>query len=160
MMRRIAGALIIFAVAVVPKIDDISHAWIPVRRAQRAPAAAAPPASASSPAPLFASGSPPRPPSDRPDSTSAAASARTRRDRARGTVPAEYCRDPLLFLSRAPTDSLVLLPGIGPVLAERISNARTGKRSFTRWDDLLGIKGIGPKTIERLKKLADGAKSH
>jgi competence protein ComEA len=65
-----------------------------------------------------------------------------------------------LFLSRAPADSLVLLPGIGPVLAERIAGARTGKRSFTRWDDLLGIKGIGPKTIERLKKLADGAKSH
>jgi DNA uptake protein ComE-like DNA-binding protein len=35
-------------------------------------------------------------------------------------------------------------------------NARTGKRPFIRWEDLLAIKGIGPKTIERLKKLAAG----
>jgi competence protein ComEA len=75
-------------------------------------------------------------------------------------VPLDFRREPLLFLSTAPKDSLVLLPGIGPVLAERIASARTGKRSFTRWDDLLVIKGIGPKTIERLKRLADGAKSH
>lgn len=69
------------------------------------------------------------------------------------SLPPDFISHPLLFLSRAPTDSLVLLPGIGPVLAERIAGVRTGKRSFTRWDDLLVVKGIGPKTLDRLKAL-------
>ena len=68
-------------------------------------------------------------------------------------LPADFIKNPLIFLSTAPTDSLVLLPGIGPVLAERILGVRTGKRSFTRWDDLLVVKGIGPKTLDRLKRL-------
>jgi len=134
-MRRIVGAFILFVVAVFPRADDISHCWIPVRQADCSLASA----------PGDSSGDPP---------------ARTRRDRSRQIVPRDYRRDPFLFLSTAPKDSLVLLPGVGPVLAERIASARTGKRSFTRWDDLLAIKGIGPKTIERLKRLTDEAKSH
>jgi len=134
-MRRIVGALILFVAAVFPRADDISHCWIPVRQVDGPPASV---------------------PRDSSDNSP----ARTRRDRTREIVPLDFRREPLLFLSTAPKDSLVLLPGIGPVLAERIASARTGKRSFTRWDDLLVIKGIGPKTIERLKRLADGAKSH
>jgi competence protein ComEA len=52
-------------------------------------------------------------------------------------------------------DSLILLPGIGPVLAERLENARTGQRSFRRWEELLAVRGIGPKRVEQLKKLAE-----
>jgi hypothetical protein len=149
-MRRIVGALILFVVAVFPRVDDISHRWIPVRRVERSPIPVSGD-SASVPAGLT---------SVSRDSTGGSPPAGARRGRTRGEIPSDYRRNPLRFLSKAPMDSLVLLPGIGPVLAERIANARTGKRSFTRWDDLLGIKGIGPKTIERLKKLADGAKSH
>jgi competence protein ComEA len=72
-------------------------------------------------------------------------------------IPADYIRTPLEFLSTAPVDSLILLSGIGPVLADRIVGARNGKGSFTRWEDLLAIKGIGPKTLDRLKRLTDGA---
>lgn len=71
-------------------------------------------------------------------------------------APARYLANPLEFLSSAPVDSLVLLPGIGPVIAERIANARTGKRLFTRWEDLLIIRGIGQKKLDRLKRLAQG----
>ena len=60
----------------------------------------------------------------------------------------------LFFFSTAPRDSLILLPGIGPVLADRIINARNGKRLFDTWDDLRAIKGIGPKKVEKLKRLA------
>jgi DNA uptake protein ComE-like DNA-binding protein len=70
-------------------------------------------------------------------------------------TPASYLRNPLLYLSTAPPDSLILLPGIGPVLAERIARARTGKRLFTRWEDLLVVKGIGPKKVDRLRSLSD-----
>jgi competence protein ComEA len=66
-------------------------------------------------------------------------------------VPAAYRQDPLKYLSTAPVDSLQLLPGIGPVIAERLASARTGKRLFTRWEDLLDVKGIGPKKLQQLK---------
>lgn len=70
-------------------------------------------------------------------------------------VPRSFRNNPLEFLSTAPPDSLILLPGIGPVLAERVARARNGKSLFTQWDDLLGVKGIGPRTVERLKALAE-----
>jgi predicted flap endonuclease-1-like 5' DNA nuclease len=133
-MRRIVGALILFVVAVLPRADDISHCWIPVRQAKSSAALVS-------------------------KDSSDVRRTRTRRDRTRQIVPPDYRRDPLRFLFTAPKDSLVLLPGVGPVLADRIASARTGKRSFTRWDDLLAIKGIGPKTIERLKRLADATNS-
>jgi len=74
-------------------------------------------------------------------------------------VPDGYRQNPLHYLSTAPPDSLILLPGIGPVIAERLASARTGKRLFTRWEDLLAVKGIGPKKLERLRSLADGAEN-
>lgn len=70
-------------------------------------------------------------------------------------VPRTYLEDPLGFLSTAPPESLLFLPGIGPVLAERIAIAAGGKRPFTRWEDLLSVKGIGPKKLERLKQIAN-----
>lgn len=73
----------------------------------------------------------------------------------RPAAPRSFRDNPLDFLSTAPPDSLILLPGIGPVLAERIARARNGKSLFTHWDDLLGVKGIGPGTVERLKALAE-----
>lgn len=62
--------------------------------------------------------------------------------------------DPLAFLSTAPTDSLDLLPGIGPVLAGRIIDARRARGGFASWNDVLAIKGVGPATIARWRALA------
>lgn len=69
-------------------------------------------------------------------------------------VPAAFAANPLYYFSKAPRDSLILLPGIGPVLADRIINARGGKRLFRTWDDLLTVKGIGTKKVENFKRLA------
>jgi DNA uptake protein ComE-like DNA-binding protein len=77
--------------------------------------------------------------------------------RPQDSAPASFRDAPLTFLSTAPQDSLVQLPGIGPVLAARIVNARAGKRLFTTWDELLSVPGIGPKTLSRLRRLAGAA---
>ncbi len=69
-------------------------------------------------------------------------------------IPAEFYSNALIFLSTAPPDSLALLPGIGPVLAERIACAANARNPFTRWEDLLSVKGIGPKKLEVLKRTA------
>lgn len=81
-----------------------------------------------------------------------------RRRQENPNLPKSYFENPLLYLSTAPVDSLVLLPGIGPVIAERLASARSGKRLFTRWEDLLTIKGIGSKKLHRLRTLASNKK--
>lgn len=50
----------------------------------------------------------------------------------------------------SPADSLELLPGIGPVLADRIVAYRETNR-FQSEIDITDVKGIGPKLYERLK---------
>ncbi len=134
-MRKIAGALILFVAAVLHRSGDISWFRSPVET--------------NGPRPVRAVES------ARADTVTRKPSGPTRQ-----SIPPDYRRNPFIFFSTAPKDSLVLLPGVGPVLAERIVSARTGKRSYTRWDDLLAIKGIGPKTVERLKKLADESGSN
>ena len=133
-MRRIIGALVLFLAVAFFRGGDVILRWL------RAPGAEV------------------GLESTRRIATNEAASP----ERGRGAgvpqgITTDYIRTPLEFLSTAPVDSLVLLSGIGPVLADRIVGARNGKRSFTRWEDLLVVKGIGPKTLDRLKRLADGA---
>ncbi|MFH1755004.1 MAG: helix-hairpin-helix domain-containing protein [Candidatus Latescibacterota bacterium] len=70
-------------------------------------------------------------------------------------IPRAFLADPLLYLSSALPESLVFLPGVGPVIAERIANAASGKQPFTCWNDLLAVKGIGPKKLEMLKQIAN-----
>jgi hypothetical protein len=81
-------------------------------------------------------------------------SPRSHRMPARGKIvpasaPATFSRDPLVFLSTAPAESLDLLPGVGPVLASRIIDARIARGAFTSWNDVLAVKGIGPRTVAR-----------
>jgi competence ComEA-like helix-hairpin-helix protein len=53
-------------------------------------------------------------------------------------------------LNRAEAAELARLPGIGPVLAARIVQARLERGSFERPEDLLTVRGIGPRLFERL----------
>jgi len=53
-------------------------------------------------------------------------------------------------MNEATTAQLVELPSIGPVLAERIVNARQ-KKAFRRVDDLLRIEGFGRKRLSKLR---------
>jgi endonuclease YncB( thermonuclease family) len=52
-------------------------------------------------------------------------------------------------INSAPTHDLQLLPGVGPVLADRIAAARP----FSSVDELKRVKGIGRMTFERVREL-------
>ena len=53
-------------------------------------------------------------------------------------------------INNCSTDSLTLLPGIGPVLAERIALARQEGLRFTEPQDLEIVKGIGPALAAKI----------
>lgn len=56
-------------------------------------------------------------------------------------------------LNRAPRSELILLPGIGPRLAERIVQDREVNGPFGSLDELQRVRGIGPRTVERIAPL-------
>jgi competence protein ComEA len=58
-----------------------------------------------------------------------------------------------LDLNRASAEDFESLPGIGPVLAERIVEYRQSKGSFRTVADLRMVKGIGKKKFERVRTL-------
>ena len=56
----------------------------------------------------------------------------------------------MLDPNTAPVDSLELLPGIGPVLADRIVAYRQ-ETLFVEPIDITNVTGIGPRLYEKLK---------
>ena len=56
-------------------------------------------------------------------------------------------------LQIASAASLIALPGIGPVLAERIVAYRDTQGGFENIDELIAVKGIGPNKLRRIKEL-------
>jgi competence protein ComEA len=56
----------------------------------------------------------------------------------------------LININQAPLETLVSLPGIGPVTAEKIIQYRED-HLFTRIDDIQKVPGIGPATFESIK---------
>ena len=56
-----------------------------------------------------------------------------------------------LDLNRAQAGDLVLLPGVGPKLAQRIVEERVRRGGFRKPEELLEVKGIGPATFQRLQ---------
>lgn len=54
-------------------------------------------------------------------------------------------------LNRSPRDSLELLDGIGPVLAERIVQYRQHRR-FKSIEELTRVAGIGSATLEKVRR--------
>lgn len=58
-----------------------------------------------------------------------------------------------LAINTAPAESLILLPRVGPVLAERIVSARREGSIFHQASDLTVVKGIGPRLAARLDSL-------
>lgn len=64
--------------------------------------------------------------------------------------PRAESSDLKININTAPADSLELLPGIGPVYAERIVEHRNENGYFHSLSDLSRIKGIGPGTVEKI----------
>lgn len=68
--------------------------------------------------------------------------------------PTDLERDAILTdridLNQAKQAHLILLPGVGPKLAERIMAYRTGQK-FRRVEDLLQVPGIGPRKLEEIR---------
>jgi competence protein ComEA len=60
---------------------------------------------------------------------------------------------PPLDLNTATTQSLDALPGVGPVLAQRIIDWRTQHGRFTSVDELTEVSGIGERTLADLRSL-------
>ena len=53
-------------------------------------------------------------------------------------------------INAASAEELQVLPGIGPVYAERIVQYRRDHGPFQRIEDITQVKGIGPKTLEQI----------
>lgn len=56
-------------------------------------------------------------------------------------------------VNRADEAELTALPGIGPALAERITEDRKLHGRFLTLKDLARVKGVTPKTLEKIKGL-------
>jgi len=63
-----------------------------------------------------------------------------------------------LPINSCSVDSLTLLPGVGPVLAGRIADARREGLIFGNAEDLRRVKGIGPALSARLDTLVQYTK--
>jgi len=59
----------------------------------------------------------------------------------------------LVDLNRATAGELLALPGIGPVMAERIVALRKERGRFRKLEELMEVKGVGDRTFARLKPL-------
>ncbi|MEU4197954.1 ComEA family DNA-binding protein [Kribbella sp. NPDC026611] len=64
--------------------------------------------------------------------------------------PTPAATDPV-NLNTATLDQLDALPGVGPVLAQRILDYRTQNGPFTTIDQLQEVPGVGPKKFDSLK---------
>lgn len=70
--------------------------------------------------------------------------------------PAQMAKRPIaekVDLNRATEKDFEALPGIGPVLAERIVEYRQSRGAFREVDQLRHVKGIGKKKFERIRSL-------
>lgn len=70
-----------------------------------------------------------------------------------GEEPLQEQQDDRLDLNTATLEELDTLPGIGPVLGQRILDYREEFGGFQTVEELLYVKGIGEKTLEKLENL-------
>ena len=66
-------------------------------------------------------------------------------------APVEKTDADKVNINTADADELETLPGIGPVLAQRIIDWRTANGPFTCPEDLLQVSGIGQTTLDGLR---------
>jgi competence protein ComEA len=61
-----------------------------------------------------------------------------------------------LDLNRAEPTDLLQLPGVGPVLANRIVDVRDSRGGFRNADELRAVPGVGPARLEKLRPWVHG----
>ena len=72
----------------------------------------------------------------------------------RGTSPPRLATgDPRIDINRASAEELQGLPGVGPVLAQRIIAWREAQGSFSTLADLDAVTGVGPSLLRQLEGL-------
>jgi competence ComEA-like helix-hairpin-helix protein len=71
-----------------------------------------------------------------------------------GGEPTSGCRPGLIDVNRADPEALVDLPGVGPVIAGRIVEARERSGPFPSIEALAGVSGVGPRSLERIAPFA------
>ena len=81
------------------------------------------------------------------------ASPVVRQTRSPGSVTAEMLIKYKININTASADSLELLPGIGPQLAERIVDFRIRNGQFIKADDLINVRGIGSAKLEAIRDM-------
>jgi comEA protein len=60
-------------------------------------------------------------------------------------------KNKIIDLNNASKEDLMLLPGIGPKMADRIIAYRTEHGKFKDINELINVKGIGTKKFEKIK---------
>ncbi len=71
-----------------------------------------------------------------------------------GTSPPTLATgDPRIDINRATQEELQGLPGVGPVLAQRIIAWREAQGSFSTLADLDAVTGVGPSLLRQLEGL-------
>ncbi len=59
----------------------------------------------------------------------------------------------IVYINKATAQELTALPGVGPVLAQRILEVRERQGPFKRPEDLLKVSGIGEQKLKRFRSL-------
>ena len=70
-----------------------------------------------------------------------------------GTTEAEETEIGMININTATKEQLILLPGIGETLAQRIIDYRTANGPFQKIEDLMNVTGIGEKRFDAIKDL-------
>ena len=67
-------------------------------------------------------------------------------------VPAAPQEPTVLNLNTATVEELTTLPGIGPVLAQRIVDFRTANGPFASVEQLTDVEGVGEKKLDAIRE--------